>query len=634
MRYGTGYKNTGVLPGYAKSCVYLLFIMGTVDNKLDQLRKTVRTGNTGSVVRALLQLSEHHNRERNKQAFTYARKALQLAIKTDDKAMIAKAHLQLAIYFCRLRNDYTTSLNHCEKALYFKNTFEKHRDLSEIFKTMGVNYYYLTELQKSQESYKNALDLLLSNQDKSNEELKYIADLYYNLAILNRRPENIHLRKENLEKALAFYDEINYSNGVARCYDGMAVYYFYQKDYKQALARMKAALEKFEQINDTEGIYLTCNNIGTLKIQQGKFEEGLSYLHRSLDLRKKGRNPVSIAISYINIGNALSDRKRYKEALTNLKHAEKILRNTKSKIELATLLSAMSKCYECMEQYEKALACQTEYASLREDLHRHEMEKAYNDTIVRYDVELAEKNAVIDRLRNFELASYIHRFEMSNNELKQFANAASHDLKEPLRTISSFVNLLEKHLKKNADPTTVEYLNFITGATHRLDGLVKDMLSLSKIDFSETPLTEVDLNNTFTAVIESISAWLNERNATVKTGKLPVIIADRMQMFQLFQNLIVNAVKYNESKDPHVKISARKNKKQVHLSFADNGIGIPDEYHKKVFELFQRLHPREKYSGTGLGLTLSKKIVTRHRGKIWVEKNKPSGTIFHVTIPQ
>lgn len=609
--------------------------MGTVKNeKIEQLRKIVRTGNTGSVIRALLQLAEHYNRERDKQAFTNARKALQLAIKTDDKSLIAKAHLQLAIYFCRLRNDYNTSLNHCEKALYFKDMFETRRDLAEIFKTMGVNYYYLTELQKSQESYKNALDLLLSNEDKNNEEIKDIADLYYNLAILNRRAENIHLRKEFLEKAMAYYQQIDNCNGVARCLDGMAVYYFYQNDYKQALAKMKTALSKFEEINDTEGIYLTCNNIGTLKIKQGKFDEGLAYLHRSLDLRKKGRNPVSIAISYINIGNALSDKKRYKEALTNLKHAEKILRDTNSKIELASLLNAMSLCYQRLKQYDKALACQTEYAGLREALHRLEMEKAYNDTIVRYDVELTEKNAIIDRLRNFELASYIHRFEMSNNELKQFAHAASHDLKEPLRTISSFVNLLEKHLKDDMDKTTQEYLGFIVGATHRLDGLVKDMLSLSKIDFSDTPLTEVDLNNTFTAVVESISVWLNERNATVKAGKLPVIIADRMQMFQLFQNLIINAVKYNESKNPQVKISARKNKRLVHLSFADNGIGIPAEYHKKVFELFQRLHPREKYSGTGMGLTLSKKIVSRHRGKIWVEKNKPNGTVFHVSIPQ
>ncbi|HLP21831.1 MAG TPA: tetratricopeptide repeat protein, partial [Chitinophagales bacterium] len=448
------------------------------NKKLDQLRKTARVTEGSAAIRAMLQLSEHYNRERDKSAFTYARQALQLAIKADDKQLIAKAHLQLAIYFCRLRNDYTTSLTCCEKALQFKPTPENRRDVAEVFKTMGVNYFYLTELQKAQESYQNALNILLAYTDKTHPELKDIADLYYNLAILNRRKENIHLRKENLEKALQYYQQIDNYNGIARCHDGIAVYYFYQKNYRQALAKLNAALAMFEQIQDTEGIYLTCNNIGTLKIKQGKFQEGLDYLHRSLALRKKGRNPVSIAISYINIGNAHSDKKKYKEALENLKQAEIILRKSNSKTELAALLRAMSLCYKNMRQFEKALTYGTEYARLREELHRHEMEKAYNDTIVRHDVELAEKNATIDRLKNFELASYIHRFEMSNNELKQFANAASHDLKEPLRTISSFVHLLEKHSGHKLDATGKEYLKYITGATHRLDGLVKDILSL------------------------------------------------------------------------------------------------------------------------------------------------------------
>jgi signal transduction histidine kinase len=604
------------------------------NKKIAQLRNTARTGRGKNAIHALLDLSEHYNKERDKLSFTYARQALETAIKTDEKTLIARAHLALAIYFCRQRTDYTTSLNHCEKALHFKSTFETKRELSEVFKTMGVNYYYLADVQKAQESYSNALDILLSLADKTKEELKDIADLYYNLAILNRKKENIHLRKEYLEQAQKYYQQIENRSGIGRCYDGIAVYYFYVENYKKALDNLQTALAIFEEIKDTEGQYLTFNNIGTLKIKLGKFQEGIDYLNRSLQLRKKGRNPVSIAISYINIGSALSEKKKYSEALENLKEAEKILRKAKSKTELASLLSGMSICYRQLKQFEKALACETEFGALREELHRYEMEKAYNDTIQRYDIELTEKNAVIDRLKNFELASYIHRLEMSNTELKQFAHAASHDLKEPLRTISSFVSLLEKHLGNKIDTTAKEYLHYITGATYRMDDLVKDILNLSKINLSEAPLTEVDLNAIFKEVVLSIAALIGEKNVHFTCGKLPSIIADRSQMFQLFQNLIVNGIKYNESAQPHIKISARKTATQVVLSFADNGIGIAEEYRNKVFELFQRLHPREKYSGTGIGLTLCKKIVDRHRGKIWVEKNKPNGSVFKIALPQ
>ncbi len=602
--------------------------------KILQLQKTARSAKSKTAIRAMLELSELYNKERHKNAFAYARQALAAAIKSDEKNFIARAHLILAVYFCRVRTDYITSLNHCEKALHFKSALETRRELSEVFKVMGINYYYLTELQKAQENYRNALDILLSIADKTNEELKDIADLYYNLAILNRTKQNIHLRKEYLEQALKYYQQLNNSTGIARCYDGIAVYYYYFENYKRALENLLTALKLFEEAKDVEGIYLTCNNIGTLKIKMGKFQQGLTYLHKSLQLRKKGRNPVSVAISHINIGNALSEKKKFTEALIHLKQAETILRKTKSKVELATLLSNMSFCYKHLKQYEQALTCEIEFGQLREELHRYEMEKAYNDTIVRYDVELTEKNALIDRLKNFELASYIHRLEMSNAELKQFAHAASHDLKEPLRTISSFVKLLEKHPGNKIDSTGKEYLNYIAGATHRLDGLVKDILNLSKINLSETPLTEVDLNVIFKEVVMSIATLVGERKVAFKCGPLPSVIADPGQMFQLFQNLIVNGIKYNESKQPLIKISARKTGTEVILSFADNGIGISEEYRSKVFELFQRLHPREKYSGTGIGLTLCKKIVDRHRGKIWVEKNKPKGSVFKVALPQ
>ncbi len=603
------------------------------NKKLEDLKKATRSAKVSDAICALLHLSELYNKDRNKLAFTYARQALEKSIQFDRKENIGEAHLQLAIYFCRSRTDYITSLNHCEKALQFKAAFKTRRELAEIFKTMGVNYFYLGELRKAQDNYKNALNFLLSIAKKGKEEIKDIADLYYNLAILNRSQETIHLRKEFLEESRKYYEQINMPTGVARCSDGMGVYHFYAGNTKKAMEHLLQAIKMFEEAGDKEGVYLASNNIGTIKIKTGKFNEGLVYLMKSLQLRKKTGNPIPIAISFINIGNALMDKRRFKEAIIHLLDAEKILRKTKSKIELASLMCAMSRCYKHTKDFEQAVACQAEYIELHEELHRYELEKAYNDTTARYDLELMEKNATIDRLKNFEIASYIHRLEISNTELRQFAHAASHDLKEPLRTITSFVNLLEKHCQNKIDPTGREYLDYIITGTKRLEELVKDLLNLSRINLSETPFTDVNLNEVFKDTVSSLATMIAERKAQVNCGKLPIVSADKAQMFQVFLNLITNGIKYNQSKQPLINIRASKSGARITISFSDNGIGIAEQYQSKIFEIFQRLHPREKYSGTGIGLTICKRIVDRHHGKIWVEKNQPKGSVFHISLP-
>lgn len=599
---------------------------------IGQLQALSRIANQAGV-QALVQLSEHYNRKRSKVALAYAKRALERAVSINNQAFIAKAHIQLAIYFSRTRTDYFSSMKHCEKALALRQHIHNKHDIADIYKVTGINYHYIGDVNRAQHNYMTALDTMLSLEKRNSEETKDIADLYYNLAILNKGENANELRRTYIEQAQKYYEEIKNLNGLARCADGMAVYWFYSKDYKQALVEMERALAIFSEIKDAEGIYLTYNNIGTLKIQEGKFEEGLDYLHKSLKLRKETGSPVSIAISYINIGNAWIDKRKYKEALSYLRKAELLLRQAENKVQLATLMQSMSKCYDALGQHRKAYKAMSEYAEYRDGLHKFELKKAYADTKLHYDIELMERDALIDRLQNFEIASYIHKLEISNNELKQFAHIASHDLKEPLRTITGFANLLEKGYKDKLDEQAVEYIKYITTGAKRLNELVKDILNLSRINTAEQSLVPVDLNEVCSEVVAHVQTLVKERNAVIKYGKLPTIQADKTQMFQLFLNLIVNGIKYNNSSKPSITIKVAKDTGAYKFCFVDNGIGIPDEYREKVFEIFQRLHHRENYSGTGIGLTLCKKIVDRHKGKIWVEKNQPQGSVFIVMLP-
>ncbi len=240
-------------------------------------KKRIRTGKPGERLEALLQLSSHYNWLKKKEALLYARQALEKAIKWDQKAFVPRAHLQLAMYFCRARINSLTSLNHCFKALAQKDDFADKRELADVYKTMGIDYYYLGETQKAQEGYKQALELLLSITDKGTAIHKDIADNYYNLAILNRSAETIHLRRENLSQAMRHYKLAEHPSGLARCQDGMGVYYFYLGDKKRSYESLHKALEMFRKLRDNEGVNLVYNNLGTLKIKEGKYKEGLQF---------------------------------------------------------------------------------------------------------------------------------------------------------------------------------------------------------------------------------------------------------------------------------------------------------------------------------------------------------------------
>ncbi|MGE5457401.1 MAG: PocR ligand-binding domain-containing protein [Methanococcaceae archaeon] len=221
----------------------------------------------------------------------------------------------------------------------------------------------------------------------------------------------------------------------------------------------------------------------------------------------------------------------------------------------------------------------------------------------------------------------------SNKELEAFAYVASHDLQEPLRMMTSFVQLLERNYKDRIlDDNAQEYIHYIVDGATRMHSLLNGLLSYSRIQTRARKFESVDLNNIIESVKNSLTLTLQEKNAILQPDELPTVMADRNQMIQLFQNLISNSVKFCE-RQPIINISTRKIKSNYIFSITDNGIGIDPTYNEKIFGIFQRLHPRDKYDGTGIGLAICKRIVERHGGKIWVESKINEGSIFSFVIP-
>lgn len=222
----------------------------------------------------------------------------------------------------------------------------------------------------------------------------------------------------------------------------------------------------------------------------------------------------------------------------------------------------------------------------------------------------------------------------SNAELQQFAYSASHDLKEPLRTVKIYMQMLERKFHGKLDAEEEKYFGFVLDASTRLEALIHDLLEIARIETQAKPFQPTNLEEVFQTAVNSLDAAITTHGAVVTHDPLPVVMGDSVQLGQLFQNLIGNAVKFYDERPPEVNVAAEQKQDQWIIAIRDNGIGIDPEHLDQIFTMFKRLHARDEYSGgTGVGLALCKKIVERHGGRIWVESKPGNGATFYFTIP-
>jgi len=246
---------------------------------------------------------------------------------------------------------------------------------------------------------------------------------------------------------------------------------------------------------------------------------------------------------------------------------------------------------------------------------------------------IADANAVI-AAHSAHLERANAELTRSNDDLAQFAYAASHDLAEPLRTITGFADLLRQRYRGKLDEDADDFIDFITSGATRMQQLIADMLAYSRVDTHAKPFTAVDTQDVFDAVVADLTSRINETAAIVRSRGLPVVNADRTQLAQVFANLIRNALTFVAADvTPQVQIWAEPDSAGWRFTVADNGIGIPPEHRQRVFGMFNRLHSRDVYPGTGVGLAIVQKVVQRHGGTLWIQDNPGGGSRMIFTIP-
>ena len=251
-----------------------------------------------------------------------------------------------------------------------------------------------------------------------------------------------------------------------------------------------------------------------------------------------------------------------------------------------------------------------------------ELKKAHDDLELR----------IKERTKELQLSNT--ELERSNADLQQFAYVASHDLQEPLRNVATCLQLLEKDYKSKLDANADQYINYAVDSAVRMKDLIQGLLAYSRIATRGNPMERTDCERTLDRAVTNLSFSITETGAVITHDPLPTVLADDTQLLQVFQNLIQNAVKFRRDEPPQIHISAAPNKNECIFSVKDNGIGIESRHLDRIFVIFQRLHKRSQYEGTGMGLAIVKKVVERHGGRVWAESEPEMGTTFYFTIPE
>lgn len=232
------------------------------------------------------------------------------------------------------------------------------------------------------------------------------------------------------------------------------------------------------------------------------------------------------------------------------------------------------------------------------------------------------------------LAEKQSELERSNHDLEQFAYAASHDLQEPLRAVSGYCQLLARRFQGQLGPQADNYITEAVNGARRMQALIEGLLAYSRVSRRGNPRVLTESQSAFDHCLMNLRTAIEESGATITHGPLPTVFADPMQLMLLFQNLIGNALKYRGEYSPEIHVSARDEDKEWLFAVHDNGIGIDPKFYERIFLIFQRLHTRREYAGTGIGLAICKRIVECHGGRIWVESAPGQGSTFYFTLPR
>lgn len=586
-------------------------------------------------------------------AFTYFGKALALGVNLEDEYAMSVVNNNFGLYYL-FQGNYPLALNYFQASLVSIDKPGQYMDPVVTYNNIGVIHEEQGNIDKAIAYYLKAGDASFETGDKPFAYLcyGYIAQI-----------------EENYTKAIAYYEEAlkYYKADYDDLHIGEALYYLgecylgsgqYQMA-KDALDRSMAIYQKLGMHPDEVEILRT---IAEVYEAEGNYNRALELYHQAAELAVKSERNTSLVPVFKALSRLYAQKGDFQTAYNyQLKYQEindKIYDNeTKERIAHLeysydlTVNKAQRERLQAEQAQREVTVRQRTIVAIGSTLvtlllaillivyYRANRQKKILNRILETKVKqrTAELELVNNKLlvSNNELEYVNNKLVESNEELERFTYIASHDLKEPLRNITSFINLIQRRIGEKADEELKEYMGYVTGNTRQMYHLIEDVLNFSRIAALEVRGTNcVEVRALMIDVEAALKNTIREKNAELIIEDLPAIKAHKTHVFMLFKNLIENGLKYNESDHPRVWISCRETGNFFQFCVRDNGIGIDPLYHEQIFEMFKRMNTRDKYEGTGIGLATCKKIVTKYGGKIWLESEEGQGSTFWFTWPK
>ncbi|GEM_PF-1783642 len=638
-----------------------------------------------------LQLADVHIEEGNsaEKAINNANLALILAQNYKDKRREFLALERLTRVHALLTYDLKAAMTFLNQAKAIDTIYTTVIDRVRIYGDEGKIFMALNDYEKAQRAFFQQLTIYEQLHDH-----KGIAAVNYELGQLFFEQKDYRQALAYFNKALDLYNEFNDMRGRMYALNALGQTYGQLGDYTRNLQHCTEALYLAQTLNDHLQLAEIHVNIGYAYDHLNNATEALRYYTGALLIGEELDNLRIIARAAREMGNIYRQLCREEEAFHYYAEALQAAQQVGSKSLLKDIYESLFTLYDENGQEAQAYHWLKKLVQIKDQLYDEERTRQLIHNQIRYETEKREEevkllrarelqNQIIiqnQRLQNYaliifvllvlagvvilinalkrrkaynellekevqkrtaelqryneELAASNQQLEQSNAELERFAYIASHDLKSPLRNIISFLNLIERKVRQNADPQLLEYLKFATESARQMHQLILDVLEFSRVNQAELQLDEVDLNESLVLALRNLKEEMSQKNAVVESMQLPTVRANSAYMLQLFQNLISNGIKYNERRIPLVQIGVTEQADHYEFYVRDNGIGIDPQYKERVFEMFKRLHTREEYQGTGIGLALCKKIVFKLGGNIWLDSEPGRGTTFFFTIPK
>lgn len=590
------------------------------------------------------------------------------------KALIGQAYYELG--------QLDSAQIYLEKTLVLNQQLNDEDGLLNAYNNLALVYHYRLQFDKTLEMYQQALSIAEKKKDKAG-----IALLNSNMGIIFGQQGNVDKALEHFQLSLNIAQEAGDHRLVQNALTNIGRAHIENKDYEKAIEYLRQALEIAEKQNDIAAKASVLDFLGMAALNQEQFELAEDFYSQALEIYKASEAKARIAEVYGKLAQLYGGQGNHIKAFEYGREALKIAESMQLNEVCQDVYLVLSKCATEMGNYTSANSYLNKYIGLRDSLFNERSSQRLVEMQTKYETEKKEAENELLRLkaaqdetkikqqnllniatgiivllasllaffyyknyqqklaanktleaevqsRTEELVKTNDQLSQSNAELKSFAYIASHDLKEPLRNINSYTGLIEHHLGEKLDEEALEYMNMVKLNTRQMYELIEDVLAYTTLTEENEPLEEeVDLNKVVSQVKESLNEMINERSAVVKTTSLPKIKGNFAQFYLILKNLIENGIKYNESNTPIVEVSWNLKGDQQRISVADNGIGIDPKYHQKIFGMFKRLHNRNNYSGTGIGLAICFKIAKRLGGEISLDSSENQGSTFHLDFP-